>query len=731
MRKILLFRGAPGAGKSYFIEKNNLRKYVISPDTLREMYQSPVQNVDGRFGISQENDGMVWKTVFSILEERMFRGEFVVIDATNSKTEEMSRYKKLAQEYRYRIYIVDLTDLPIEECKRRNMLRPEYKQVPDFVIDKMYTRFKEQKIPSGITKINSIEELFLEKFDMNKYEKIVHIGDIRGCYSVINKYFNNGINDNYMYIFTGNYFGTGKENDKVADFMYSIKDRKNVLFLEGSTDFAMWKYANGVIDASKTYKLFHKFAGEQLIKYKSKLREIYRKVGQCAWYTYNGIDVLVTNGGIARMPENLTYMASNQIINGVGTDVDMETVATSWMNNHSDIYQIFGNRNPSNVSIQVNDRVFNLYNDIEYGGNLRIVELDKTGFTPIEIKNEVYRDMSEITNITNTAIDSKLYDIVYNMRHSKYIREKKFGNISSFNFTRDAFYKGAWNKQTVVARGLYVNTEKMKIVARGFNKFFNIGERPETENKNLKHILKFPVTAYVKENGYLGLVAYDEESNDLMYTSKSDPTGPFAKWVKAMVEKKMTPEAIEKMKAISRDENVTFIFEVVDMENDPHIIDYDDSMLYLLSIVKNDINFEQYDYNVLCEIAKNLGIPAKEKAIVLNTWEEFFDWQNEVTAEDYKYNGRNIEGFVIEDSKGYMVKLKLYFYKYWKKLRSVADKTLKYGAIESTTQLFDVQSNEFYAFLQNIFDTHTKEELENFPKGIIALRKMFLEQKNK
>lgn len=37
------------------------------------------------------------------------------------------------------------------------------------------------------------------------------------------------------------------------------------------------------------------------------------------------------------------------------------------------------------------------------------------------------------------------------------IKEKSFGVISSFNFTRDAFYNKAWDDVTCKARGLYIN----------------------------------------------------------------------------------------------------------------------------------------------------------------------------------------------------------------------------------------------------------------------------------
>lgn len=61
----------------------------------------------------------------------MQNGEFTVIDATNSKTSEMNRYKELCSAYKYRMYCVDFTDIPIEVTKERNRMRPEVKQVPD------------------------------------------------------------------------------------------------------------------------------------------------------------------------------------------------------------------------------------------------------------------------------------------------------------------------------------------------------------------------------------------------------------------------------------------------------------------------------------------------------------------------------------------------------------------------------------------------------------------------
>lgn len=50
---------------------------------------------------------------------------------------------------------------------------------------------------------------------------------------------------------------------------------------------------------------------------------------------------------------------------------------------------------------------------------------------------------------------------------------------------------------------------------------------------------------------------------------------------------------------------------------------------------------------------------------------------------DYLYEGKHIEGFVIEDENHFMTKIKLSYYSKWKKLRQVADTTLRHGAIKA------------------------------------------------
>lgn len=726
MRTLLLFRGAPGCGKSTFIDAHGLRPYALSADDIRQTLRSPMQTADGSVQICQDNEKEVWELLYKMLETRMQKGEFTVIDATNSKTSEMNKYKDLCGEYRYRMFCIDMTDLPIDECKRRNACRIPLKRVPEEVIDKMYSRFRTQKIPSGIKVIkteNDFNSMLMHKLDMSSYEKIVVVGDLHGCHTALMEYFNGGLNDNYFYIFVGDYIDRGIENAEVIKFLLSIYEKKNVLLLEGNHERWIKAYSNDEVSKSKEFEFVTKKQLDASDISKKDLRQLCRKLGQVAWFTYGDKEIVVTHGGIATMPENLSFMATTQMIHGVGDYNDSDIIADTWLITTADnMYQVHGHRNVKNVPMKVNDRVYNLEGKVEFGGFLRILELDKDGFHEVEIKNTVFKSPEAIAQSVSLS-DSSIADIVLKMRQNKFIQEKSYGNISSFNFTREAFYDKVWDDQTVKARGLYIDTNRMKVSCRGFVKFFNINERPECRFEMLQHTLQFPVTCYVKENGFLGLVSYNPDTDDLFITTKSSPEGSYAEWLKDMVYRKV--QNIDLMKQICKEQDVTFVFECVDMENDPHIIKYQDDELFLLAIVKNSMDFIQYEYDDLVNTANEIGVKCKTKAVELGTWAEFVDWYNEVLDPDYEFNGRIIEGFVIEDSAGYMTKVKLTYYNFWKFMRGLTHEVLQRGHFHKTSALTTPTANDYYGFIKNVFDTTDKETRQSMPRDIIYWRDEF------
>lgn len=727
MRTLLLMRGAPGSGKSTWIKNHNLEQYTLSPDTLRTMCSSLELQPAGEFKVSQDgsNEKVVWNILFTLLEHRMERGEFTVIDATCSKTSDINQYKDLADKYRYRMFIVDFTDIPLETCLYQNKLRSEYKQVPNEAIRKIYARFSTQKIPSGvkIIKRDELNTLLDQPIDLSSYSKIVFIGDIHGCYDTLMQYpdFKDGLKDDVEYIFLGDFVDRGNQNTEVLEFITSIKDKQNVCLIEGNHEKYLQCYGNDIPSKSKE---FEQVTRKELIKKefsKKTAREIYRKLRQFSHFTYNGLEILACHGGIPILNTNLLYLPTRDFVHGVGRYSDYLTIADTWMQQtNENQYLIHGHRNIEASPIDEADRVFNLEGRVEFGGKLRIVELTK------DLKwNFIYLD--SIQPILNIEEDQRFEElpILEKLRADKFVQEKDLGNdVSSFNFTREAFYESNWNTQTILARGLFLNNKTGDVVARSYEKFFKINETRQTELASLKERLVFPVNAYLKENGFLGIVSYLK--NDLFVASKSTNKGDYVEYFKILLEPYK-----EKLLELFRNktlENVSLVFEVIDIDNDPHIIKYDKSQIVLLDIIENNIEFKKFDYKKVQKIAEELGCKAKKLAYTLNDWNEFRNLYLATQDYEYKYNDNFIEGFVFEDSSGFMVKVKTEYYNEWKKLRTVSTMVLKCGYLRKTGMLVNELENLFYGFLRKTYNNYYNKEEKTYPfkTDIISLRDKYL-----
>lgn len=730
MRVLLLMRGLPGSGKSTFLKEHGLEPYVLSADALRLLYASPVMDKEGNWCISQRNDKFVWPLLLNALEERMKRGCFTVIDATNIKGRDMTNYKKLAVDYKYRIYVVDFTGIPLEEVKRRNRMREEYKQVPDVVIERMYAQLQDNKVPSGITVIrpDELEKIWYVPRDLSQYKKIVHIGDIHGCYRPLQEYLGDLDPENY-YIFLGDYLDRGNDNAKVMEVMLKLAEQDNVTILEGNHELNMKYYGETNGFASREFRLQ---TAAELAKAgisPKVVHAFYRKLGQCFCYTFNGKKILVTHGGLARMPEKLTLVATAEMIYGTGEfedglDVDIAFAAQAKPNE----YQVHGHRNYEGVPVQVNEHCFNLDGGVEMGGQLRALELTEAGFSAVTIGNALEYVPKIKPKKTGATLEkpATVHQLLESFADNPYIKEKSFGTISSFNFTRDAFYNKAWDDITCKARGLYIDKKHEKIVARSYDKFFNLDERPETKLSTLKENLVFPVNAYVKVNGFLGIVGYDTARQTMIITSKGDMYGLYAKIFHDTLARELK-ERLAVLEAYVRDNNCSVIFECIEPVKDPHIIEYQEPQVVLLEIIPNELEFKHSSYDKLKALGAKLGVKVKELASTLQSLDEFASWLKEIMRPDYLYNESYIEGFVIEDAQNFMTKLKLSYYKKWKTLRQIADATLKHGAIKAKWKLSDEEAKAFYNWLrEEVYPLRKNDGTYTFATDIISLRKMFL-----
>ena len=723
MRTLVILRGSPGSGKSTWIKNMKLENYTLSADNIRLLCESPILVPDKKHKvISQKNDGYVWQLLFELLEKRMQNGEFVVIDATHSRSSDFSRYNKLCERYRYRRFYIDFSDVPLEECKRRNSLREEYKRVPENVIEKMYSRLETQAKTSGwveVDKNNFWNEIGIKLFDMNCYKKINVFGDIHGCYSTLEEYFKQyPFNQEEMYIFCGDYLDRGIENKETLEFLMKLSENKNTLFLEGNHERWLNYYSLDELENVKSKTFIRKTMLEIIDIDKKEIRNFYRKIGQMAYFTFDNQKYLVTHGGLSYFPDNLQLVATEQFIKGVGDyNVEIDEIYAS---NFDEVIQIHGHRNTYEVD-SYDNKSFNLEGKVEFGGYLKILQLEK-GKEPnlVKIKNNIFSILEEIDefNEYRTKLEADENKIVNMLRTSRDIKETILdNNISSFNFTRNAFYKKNWNDLTCKARGLFIDTEKNQVVARGYEKFFNVNERRETELEHL--IVKFKdkkITCYKKENGYLGIMSW--VNNELFIASKSTNRGDFAEWFRQLYEN----SEIDKQVLVDylKENNVSLTFEVINIENDPHIIKYDKSKIVLLDIIHNDYKFSKEPYEKVKELAKSINCECKTIYKEFDNVRDFHKWYLENTNED-DLSKDDIEGVVIECGD-IMTKLKFPYYNFWKFMRRVKEQVSHRSTIKLSS-LYNATSNYFYAWLK-------KQNEEILTQDIITLREMFLKEKN-
>ena len=676
MRKLIILRGASGCGKSTFIKNNDLENYTLSTDTIRLMYASPELGIDYKESISQFNNKKVWELLYTLLEERMKKGEFTIIDAVHAYADEsFPIYKKLAEKYRYRLYVLDFTDIPKEEVYERNKGREIYRQVPESSIDRVYKAFAKERISTAFKVIkpeNFNEIINTTPRDLNAYEKVHIIGDIHGSATALKTYFTkNPISEKDYYIFCGDYFDRGTQNYQTFKFLIYLMTNKNMTFLIGNHEDKLYKYAcddefKMDYDIKNTIEEF-----EMNHLKKSEIRGFIKNLSQIALITFKDKTYLITHGGLPYIPnKSLDFYSTNSFVYGIDKyETDIDKIYNEFMQTaNNKIYQVHGHRNFYKNKFNKYEYSINLEGDIEHGGNLRILTLTNNNYKYTEIKNTIYNP--------NLIEETNIYNLIENLRNNKYVFEKDLGNnISSFNFTKEAFYNKMWDKETTKARGLFIDIKNYKIVARSYNKFFKVAERKETTLDSLKENLIFPVNFYLKYNGFLGILSvYNDE---LFFASKSTNAGDYVEYFKNIFYKKYSNKQIEVLKDKLTKENLSAVFEVIDPFNNPHIIEYQEENLVLLDLIKNTTNFEKISYPDLQIFAQNNNISVKELAYAASNIDEFMSVYDKITAANYKYKDSYIEGFVIEDANAFMIKTKTAYYDKWKYLRNKMENALK------------------------------------------------------
>lgn len=472
-----------------------------------------------------------------------------------------------------------------------------------------------------------------------------------------------GVTDNKYYTINGKntkipvWTTTDENNEKLIIEQPYVKYKNNTVWLKPE------KYSKTEIDTGIKVTTIDE---ENL---KSQVRELTRRLRLAYAFEFHGKKYFVNHGGVSSLPQ-MTTISGTQLIFGVGTYDDQidEIWEENYMQGKTQGYiQVHGHRktNSTEHSISLEDVV-------EYGGNLVVLDIDKNGYVRKLYKNEVYTLPSEnSTSTRKTWIEDTENELTNTLIHDKYIKVKLLdNNLMSLNFTESAFKKKKWNDKTITARGLFVDTTTGDIKLRSYNKFFNLHENKNTSPKTLAKTLKFPIKAYDKYNGFLGIAGAVNGAFTL--ATKSTTTGEYVEYFKEIYNN-LTDVEKEQLRNLSEKYNCSFTFEVLHTD-DRHIIDFNENRLIILDAIKNeyDIHGKNIDPVFSKQVLDELTITStffskKELVSTFNSLNELLDYVKEHT------NDRTTEGLVIEDQNGFMFKIKYDYYTELKRFRGLRD----------------------------------------------------------
>lgn len=243
-------------------------------------------------------------------------------------------------------------------------------------------------------------------------------------------------------------------------------------------------------------------------------------------------------------------------------------------------------------------------------------------------------------------------------------------NLFACNFTREAFSKGNWDEYSSMARGLFLDPQG-QVVMRGFDKFFNIGENAETTLEKVLQRVEYPVRVERKENGFLGLVGVAKDTTTksgyrLRFFSKSGNTD-YSKLVEKAWARVFPVTPADLLDSIYK-ENVTLAFEVIDTENDKHIIPYKEDRLVLLHCIANNRIFQITDPESVTRF-----FPDRPTYKVAQNEQQLLDLLAEAKS------SLTSEGCVLYSANGYMAKVKSDRYLKVKSIRGMVENCVLRG----------------------------------------------------
>jgi predicted kinase len=134
MTRLLITRGLPASGKTTFARKLQPRVVRVNRDDLRRM-------LHGARLYTQRAEAQVTQAQRGAVEALLRAHTDVIVDDTNLRARTVREWAETAARFGATFEVHDFTDVPLEECVRRDTERPAEDRVGESAIRRMHDRY--------------------------------------------------------------------------------------------------------------------------------------------------------------------------------------------------------------------------------------------------------------------------------------------------------------------------------------------------------------------------------------------------------------------------------------------------------------------------------------------------------------------------------------------------------------------------------------------------------------
>src|SRR5690349_5960527 len=131
MTRLLITRGLPASGKTTFARKLQPDVVRVNRDDLRRM-------LHGRPLFTQRAEAQITQAQRAAVEALLRARGSVIVDDTNLRAKTVREWAEMAARHNASFEVHDFTDVPVDECVRRDVDRPEDVRVGEDAIRRMH-----------------------------------------------------------------------------------------------------------------------------------------------------------------------------------------------------------------------------------------------------------------------------------------------------------------------------------------------------------------------------------------------------------------------------------------------------------------------------------------------------------------------------------------------------------------------------------------------------------------